>query len=157
MYEDRRYNLHKGGFMMEKITKMIVINSSKLLPSDVAMKLYETKDDIMVKETCFGIMVSGEREILDPLLVNVCRFGSFGVFIKERGFAPGEPFRCRATRRGGAKPGFHNMENEDKILPHIAAALKALDRGEVPGPKKKTKKLDIDKLKAIIKETEVSK
>ena len=104
---------------MEKITKMIVINSSKLLPSDVAMKLYETKDDIMVKETCFGIMVSGERAILDPLLVNIRKLDPYGIFIKERGFAPGEPFRCRATRRGGARPGFHNLETEDKILPHI--------------------------------------
>ncbi|VVB56035.1 Uncharacterised protein [uncultured archaeon] len=142
---------------MEKITKMIVINSSKLLPSDVAMKLYETKDDIMVKETCFGIMVSGERAILDPLLSNIRKLDPYGIFIKERGFAPGEPFRCRATRRGGARPGFHNLETEDKILPHIASALKALDRGEIPGQKKQTKKLDIDKLKAIIKETEVSK
>ncbi|CAG1004457.1 MAG: hypothetical protein MPEBLZ_02251 [Candidatus Methanoperedens nitroreducens] len=142
---------------MEKITKMIVINSSKLLPSDVAMKLYETKDDIIVKETCFGIMVSGERAILDPLLANIRKLDPYGIFIKERGFAPGEPFRCRATRRGGARPGFHNLETEDKILPHIAAALKALDRGDIPGPKKQTKKLDIDKLKAIIKETEVSK
>jgi hypothetical protein len=48
---------------MEIITKMIVINSSKLLPSDVAIKLYESKADVMVKETCFGVMVSGEREI----------------------------------------------------------------------------------------------
>ncbi|NJD53139.1 MAG: methanogenesis marker 6 protein [Candidatus Methanoperedens sp.] len=142
---------------MEKITKMIVINSSKLLPSDVAMKLYETKDDIMVKETCFGIMVSGERAVLDPLLSNIRKLDPYGIFIKERGFAPGEPFRCRATRRGGARPGFHNLETEDKILPHIANALKSLDRGEIPGPKKQTKKLDIDKLKAIIKETEVSK
>ena len=141
---------------MEKITKMIVINSSKLLPSDVAMKLYETKDDIIVKETCFGIMVSGEREILDPLLVNIRKLDPYGIFIKERGFAPGEPFRCRATRRGGAKPGFHNLENEDKILPHIANALKALDRGEIPKEKIRTKKLDIDKLKEIIKQTEVT-
>ncbi len=141
---------------MEKITKMIVINSSKLLPSDVAMKLYETKDDIMVKETCFGIMVSGEREILDPLLVNIRKLDPYGIFIKERGFAPGEPFRCRATRRGGARPGFHNLENEDKILPHIANALKALDRGEIPEEKIRTKKLDIDKLKEIIKQTEVT-
>lgn len=139
---------------MEKITKMIVINSSKLLPSDVAMKLYETKDDIMVKETCFGIMVTGEREILDPLLVNIRKLDPYGIFIKERGFAPGEPFRCRATRRGGAKPGFHNLENEDKLLPHIANALKALDRGEIPKPKIQKRKLDIDKLKEIIKQTE---
>ncbi len=140
---------------METITKMIVINSSKLLPSDVAIKLYESKADVMVKETCFGVMVSGEREIVDSLLSDIRKLDPYGIFIKERGFAPGEPYRCRATRRGGAKPGFHNLENEDKLLPHIASALKALDRGEIPIPKKQTKKLDIDKFKEIIKESEV--
>jgi putative methanogenesis marker protein 6 len=140
---------------METITKMIVINSSKLLPSDVAIKLYESKADVMVKETCFGVMVSGEREIVDSLLSDIRKLDPYGIFIKERGFAPGEPYRCRATRRGGAKPGFHNLENEDKLLPHIASALKALDRGEIPIRKKQTKKLDIDKFKEIIKESEV--
>ncbi len=140
---------------METITKMIVINSSKLLPSDVAIKLYESKADVMVKETCFGVMVSGEREIVDSLLFEIRKLDPYGIFIKERGFAPGEPYRCRATRRGGAKPGFHNLENEDKLLPHIASALKALDRGEIPIRKKQTKKLDIDKFKEIIKESEV--
>lgn len=140
---------------METITKMIVINSSKLLPSDVAIKLYESRADVMVKETCFGVMVSGEREIVDSLLSDIRKLDPYGIFIKERGFAPGEPYRCRATRRGGAKPGFHNLENEDKLLPHIASALKALDRGEIPIQKKQTKKLDIDKFKEIIKESEV--
>jgi putative methanogenesis marker protein 6 len=140
---------------METITKMVVINSSKLLPSDVAMKLYESRADVMIKETCFGVMVSGEREVVDLLLSNVRKLDPYGIFIKERGFAPGEPYRCRATRRGGARPGFHNLETEDKILPHIASALKSLDRGEIPGQKKQMKKLDIDKFKEIIKGTEV--
>ena len=140
---------------METITKMIVINSSKLLPSDVVIKLYESKADVMVKETCFGVMVSGEREIVDSLLSDIRKLDPYGIFVKERGFAPGESFRCRATRRGGARPGFHNLENEDKLLPHIASALKALDRGEIPILKKQTKKLDIDKFKKIIKESEV--
>ena len=140
---------------METITKMVIINSSKLLPSDVAMKLYESRADVMIKETCFGVMVSGEREVVDSLLSNIRKLDPYGIFIKERGFAPGEPYRCRATRRGGARPGFHNLETEDKILPHIASALKSLDRGEIPGQKKQTKKLDIDKFKEIIKGTEV--
>ncbi|MCX9080880.1 MAG: methanogenesis marker 6 protein [Candidatus Methanoperedens sp.] len=140
---------------METITKMIVINSSKLLPSDVAIKLYESKAEVMVKETCFGVMVSGERDIVDSLLLEIRKLDPYGIFIKERGFAPGEPYRCRATRRGGAKPGFHNLENDDKLLPHIASALKALDRGEIPIQKKQTKKLNIDKFKEIIKESEV--
>jgi len=141
---------------MDAITKMVVINSSKVLPSDVVIKLYESNVDIMIKETCFGVMVSGEREVVDALLREIRKLDPYGIFIKERGFAPGEPYRCRATRRGGARPGFHNLENEDKILPHIASALKALDRGEIPSEQKKTKKLDLDKFKEIIKGTEVA-
>lgn len=140
---------------MDTVTKMIVVKSSKLLPSDVAIKLYQLKPDVMVKETCFGVMVSGERSIVDPLLLEIRKLDPYGIFIKERGFSPGEPYRCRATRRGGARPGFHNLENEDKLLPHIASALKALDKGEIPVEKKQKTKLDICKLKEIIKEYEV--
>ncbi len=139
---------------MATITKMIVINSSRLLPSDVAIKLYESGADVTVKETCFGVMVSGEREVVDTLLKSIRKLDPYGIFIKERGFAPGERFRCRATRRGGARPGFHNLETEDKILPLIASALRTLESGEIPAKKKQKKKLEIDKLKEIIKETE---
>jgi putative methanogenesis marker protein 6 len=97
-------------------------------------------------------MVTGERQVVDSLLSNIRKMDPYGIFIKERGFAPGEPYRCRATRRGGARPGFHNLESEDKLLPHIASALRALDKGEIPNLKQKKKKLDIEKLKNIIKE-----
>jgi putative methanogenesis marker protein 6 len=141
---------------MDPITKMVVINSEKVLPSDVVIKLYESNADVIIKETCFGIIVSGERSVVEPLLSNIRKMDPYGIFIKERGLAPGEPYRCRATRRGGARPGFHTLETEDKILPHIASALRALDRGEVPEQKQKNKKLDVEKLKQIIKEAEVS-
>ncbi|MCX9012248.1 MAG: methanogenesis marker 6 protein [Candidatus Methanoperedens sp.] len=141
---------------MDPITKMVVINSTKVLPSDVVIKLYESNADVMIKETCFGIIVSGERSAVEPLLRSIRSMDPYGIFIKERGLAPGEPYRCRATRRGGARPGFHTLETEDKILPYIASALKALDRGEIPKQKQKKKKLDVEKLKQIIKEAEVS-
>ncbi len=140
---------------MDKITKMMVINSSKVLPSDVVVKLYESNADVMIKETCFGVMVSGERDVVDKLLSEARKMDPYGIFIKERGFAPGEPYRCRATRRGGARPGFHMLETEDRILPQIAEALRALDSGEVPAKKQMKKKLDLEKLKEII-EKEVS-
>lgn len=141
---------------MDTITKMVVINSTKVLPSDVIIKLYESNADVMIKETCFGVMVSGEREVVDTLLRSIRNMDPYGIFIKERGFAPGEPYRCRATRRGGARPGFHTLQTEDKILPHIASALRALDKGEIPKLKQKKKKLDVEKLKEIIKESEVA-
>ncbi len=141
---------------MDTITKMVVINSSKVLPSDVVIKLYESNADVLIKETCFGVMVSGERQVVDNLLSIIRKMDPYGIFVKERGFAPGEPYRCRATRRGGARPGFHNLESEDKLLPYIASALRALDKGEIPRLKQKKEKLDIEKLKSIIKGTEVS-
>ena len=141
---------------MDKITKMMVINSSKVLPSDVVIKLYESNADVMIKETCFGVMVSGERDVVNKLLYEARKMDPYGIFIKERGFAPGEPNRCRATRRGGARPGFHMLETEDKLLPQIAEALRALDRGEVPPKKQMKKKLDLEKLKEIIEKAEVS-
>jgi putative methanogenesis marker protein 6 len=141
---------------MDKITKMMVINSSKVLPSDVVIKLYESNSDVMIKETCFGVMVSGERDVVDKLLSEIRKMDPYGIFIKERGFAPGEPHRCRATRRGGARPGFHMLEIEEKILPHIAQGLRALDKGEIPRHKMKKKKLEIEKLKEIIEKAEVS-
>lgn len=141
---------------MDAITKMVVINSAKVLPSDVVIKLYESNADVMIKETCFGVMVSGERAIVDALLGSIRKMDPYGIFIKERGFSPGEPYRCRATRRGGARPGFHALETENKILPHIASALRALDKGEVPVQKPHKRKLDVEKLKEIIKESEVT-
>ncbi len=139
---------------MDTITKMVVINSTKVLPSDVVIKLYESNADVMIKETCFGVMVSGERSVVDALLVGIRRMDPYGIFIKERGLSPGEPYRCRATRRGGARPGFHTLETEEKLLPHIASALRALDRGEIPMQRNKKKKLDVEKLKEIIREIE---
>lgn len=137
---------------MDTLTKMVVINSQKVLPSDVVIKLYESNADVMIKETCFGVIVSGERSVVNELLDKIRKMDPYGIFIKERGLAPGEQYRCRATRRGGARPGFHGIETENKMLPLIAAALKALDKGEIPIPKTRKKKLDVERLKEIIKE-----
>lgn len=141
---------------MDTITKMVVINSTTVLPSDVVIRLYESNADVMIKETCFGVLVSGERKVVESLLSNIRKMDPYGIFIKERGLSPGEPYRCRATRRGGARPGFHTLQTEDKILPYIASALKALDKGEIPRQMQQKKKLDIEKLKKIIEETEVA-
>ncbi len=141
---------------MDTIIKMIVINSTKILPSDVVIKLYESNADVMIKETCFGVMISGERMVVNRLLSEIRNMDPYGMFIKERGFMPGEPIRCRATRHGGARPGFHMLETEDRLLPHIAEGLMALDKGEVPVKKEIKKKLDLEKLKEIISKAEVS-
>ncbi len=47
------------------------------------------------------------------------------IFIKDRGFPPGDPRRCRGHRGGGARPGFYMMQHESEILPLISRALEA--------------------------------
>lgn len=138
---------------MSRITKMVVVRSDKILPSDVMIKIYELRTNAMVKETCFGVMVTGEQEEVDGLIRQVRALDPFGIFVKERAFAPGETFRCRATRGGGPRPGFHNLEREDKRLPGIIEGLKAVERGEIPQARKARKKLKVDKLKEIVQQS----
>ena len=44
------------------------------------------------------------------------------IFTKERGFAPGDPRRCRG-HRFGPREGFHQMEKEYRILGFVSEAL----------------------------------
>jgi len=48
-----------------KVTKYVITSSeSDILPSDIAMKIYGSKYDVNVKETCFGVVVSGEEDVI---------------------------------------------------------------------------------------------
>jgi putative methanogenesis marker protein 6 len=102
-------------------------------------------------------LVTGEREVVENLILDIRKLDPYGIFIKERGFSPGEPFRCRSYRHGGSKPGFHNLQNDDAMLTYIASGLKALDRGEIPVETNRKKKLDIDTFIEIIKGSEEAK
>ncbi|MDM7940787.1 MAG: methanogenesis marker 6 protein [Methanothrix sp.] len=134
-----------------KVTKYVITSSeSDILPSDIAMKIYGSKYDVSVKETCFGVMVSGEEEVVNALVKDIRALDPAGIFIKDRGFPPGDPRRCRGHRGGGARPGFYMIESESKMLPMISRALAS--SGEVlPIPEKK-KPLLPSRLEEIIKE-----
>jgi len=49
------------------ISKMIVLHSTFTLPSDLVIRIYESKADITVKETCFGLIIEGKRSIVDEV------------------------------------------------------------------------------------------
>lgn len=134
-----------------KVTKYVITSSeSDILPSDIAMKIYGSKYDVSVKETCFGVMVNGEEEVVDALVKDIRALDPAGIFIKDRGFPPGDPRRCRGHRGGGARPGFYMIESESKMLPMISRALAS--SGEVfPIPEKK-KPLLPSRLEEIVKE-----
>jgi putative methanogenesis marker protein 6 len=140
------------------VTKYIVVESPTLTPAELAIFAYEVSDGVMIKETCFGLAVSGAEDVVDRLIEKLRTVDPDHIFTKDRGFVPGDPRRCRANL-GGARPGFHGIEFETTVLPYVSAGLKELrtrDAGTIPAPRSplEKKKLDIYTLKKLIEAQE---
>ena len=134
------------------VTKYVITSSeSNILPSDIAMKIYGSKYDVLVKETCFGVIVNGEEDVVNALIKEIRSLDPAGIFIKDRGFPPGDPRRCRGRRGGGARPGFYMIESESKMLPMISRALASEGEETETIPEKK-QPLSIKRMDEIVKE-----
>lgn len=133
----------------EKITKMVVISDIEL-PSDIAISAYKVSSDVTIKETCYGLMVTGKREDVDKVVDAVRKLSPTKIFVKERGFPPGDERRCRANRGGGPRPGFHQLKNELDILPDIGKGLVLVERGNKSVSLPVEKGLPVDVFKRII-------
>ncbi|HOW14830.1 methanogenesis marker 6 protein [Methanosarcina sp.] len=141
----------------EEITKYIVISSEKVLPADAAMKIYESEFPVKVKETCFGLIVTGLKEDVIAVVEKIRQLDKNHIFIKDRGFPAGDERRCRATRGGGPRPGFHFLREEVEMLPAIGAALDELEAKESVKKKQKEKsRIKVSELEKII-EAELSR
>jgi putative methanogenesis marker protein 6 len=132
------------------ITKIVVISSDSVLPIDAAMKVYGSETAITIKETCFGTMVNGPRDAVNRVVDELRAMDRNHIFVKERGFHPGDERRCRAVRGGGPRPGFHYLREEVQMLPMISKALDAYDRHIPPAEVHYKEKLEVKKLKDII-------
>ena len=136
-----------------EITKYIVISSDIVLPADAAMKIYESEFPVIVKETCFGLIVTGPEEDVLAVVEKIQQMDKNHIFIKERGFPAGDERRCRAGRGGGPRPGFHFLREEVKMLPAIGAALDELEANESVKEKRKEKsRLKVSDLEKLIEE-----
>jgi putative methanogenesis marker protein 6 len=133
----------------DRITKIVVIDSESVLPSDAAMQIYASETAITIKETCFGTMVTGPEDAVNRVVEEVRSLDHNHIFVKERGFAPGDERRCRASRGGGPRPGFHYLRQEVQTLPLIGRALEDYEIGRVPEPSAVREKLPVSKLKEI--------
>ncbi|MGB9371274.1 MAG: methanogenesis marker 6 protein [Halobacteriota archaeon] len=137
----------------DEVTKMVVLaDSSPILPSELALRAYELSTDAVVKETCFGLIVTGSEKAVNEAIEELRRLDPSGIFVKDRGFPPGDSRRCRAVRGGGPRPGFHQLEKESAILPNISYGLETIDDPLDAKERKKHDKLKIDRLIEIIEE-----
>jgi len=137
-----------------KATKYVVTSQdSDVLPSDIALKIYELGREINVKETCFGVIIDGEEEDIEATVKEVRAMDPSNIFIKDRGFPPGDPRRCRGHRGGGARPGFYMMQHESEILPLISRGLASEAEGEeVPSSIGAKKRPSLEELEEMIEE-----
>ncbi len=135
------------------ITKLVVTGSDSVLPIDTAMQIYESNTDIVIKETCFGTMVTGPRDAVEKVVKEVVDLDKNHIFVKERGFPPGDERRCRASRGGGARPGFYFLKEESMMLPMIGNALDKYDKHVPLKETEHKKKLGAKDLQDIIEST----
>ena len=104
------------------VTVYIFIESTDFTPEDIAVRAYEIAPGAMVKETCFGLQVTGKPEEVDGIVEKIRALDPAHVFVKDRGFPPGDPRRCRANL-GGARPGFHGHEYELSLIENVSRGL----------------------------------
>jgi len=124
-----------------KVTKYVITGQdSDVLPSDIALKIYELGREINIKETCFGVIIDGEEEDIKATVEEIRAMDQSNIFIKDRGFPPGDPRRCRGHRGGGARPGFYMMQYESELLPLISRGLASEARGEEAPPEAASRK-----------------
>ncbi len=140
------------------VTRYVVIESLTVTPAELAIRAYEISQGVMIKETCFGLAINGEEPVVTDLIAKLRAVDPDHIFVKDRGFVPGDPRRCRANL-GGARPGFHGIEYETTVLPYVSHGLTELRSrsvSDVPAPESplETKKLDVYKLKKIIEAQE---
>jgi putative methanogenesis marker protein 6 len=136
------------------VTKYVVVESFDITPADLGVRAYEIANGAMIKETCFGLVIMGKEEEVDRVIKELRKIDPDHIFVKDRGFPPGDPRRCRANL-GGARPGYHGMEYEMTVIPYVShglEAIKARDIKTVPQPQNPLAHvaLDIGRLKKLI-------
>lgn len=127
------------------VTKYVFIDSPNVTPQTLAIRAYEISEGVMIKETCFGLQVTGKPDEVQTLIRELRTVDPAHIFVKDRGFPPGDPRRCRANL-GGARPGYYGHEFESGILRFISHGLEEIGSQTAPVRKFEKKRMDEGKL-----------
>lgn len=109
------------------VTKYVFVDSPDTTPQDIATAAYEVAQGVMIKETCFGCQITGTPDDVGRIVDHLRKLDPYRIFVKDRGFPPGDARRCRADL-GGARPGYLGHEFEMKMAPYISFGLEAVDK-----------------------------
>lgn len=136
------------------VTKYMVVESFDITPADLAVRAYEIAQGVTIKETCFGLVINGTEQEVGRVIRELRKIDPAHIFVKDRGFPPGDPRRCRANL-GGARPGYHGMEQEMTVISYISKGLEAVEEHDTknilePENPREHPTLDILRLKKLI-------
>jgi putative methanogenesis marker protein 6 len=132
-------------------TRYIVLApDSDMTPDQLARTIHSYELDVVVNETCFGVVVSGKTPEIRKTVLEVRKLDPNRIFTKVRGFPVGDPRRCRANK--GSRPGFAQLEKEWKDLVLIEKGLQCAERGDPLPVCKKKVKMPVKDLAKICKE-----
>ncbi len=135
------------------VTKYVFIESYKATPDDIAARAYEVSGQVMIKETCFGLQITGREEEVERVIAHIRALDPAHIYVKDRGFPPGDPRRCRANL-GGARPGYFGHEYEMGFIRRISMGLEQLDaasqRPANESEQKETEGLSVKRLMELI-------
>lgn len=116
------------------VTRYVFVESPHITPQQLTMRAYEISHGVLIKETCFGLQITGSPDEVKEITDALRKMDPPYIFIKDRGFPPGDPRRCRANL-GGARPGYYGHEFEMGLVRYVSKGLLALYRGESPDEK----------------------
>ncbi len=141
---------HNGKKSPDEVTRMIILGpSADISSSELVRKLHMMELSLTIKSTCYGAAISGEKEDVEKAVTQIRELDPYNIFIKDRGFPPGDPRRCRA-KRGGAREGFHQLEKEFELLDDVSKALKNPQKVQV----KKSQKISPEEFRKIAEKCE---
>lgn len=125
----RNKNVKKPLSGQKEITKIVAVSSDKVLPADAAQAAYASGYPVTLKETCYGLVLTGTEENVNAVVKIVQDLDKNHIFVKDRGFPAGDPRRCRATRNGGQRPGFYTLHEEISKMGTVGDALDNYEAG----------------------------
>ncbi|WP_409200731.1 methanogenesis marker 6 protein [Methanobrevibacter sp. DSM 116169] len=141
-------DLSKEDMDPDTVTRMIILGpKANVSEMEVVNNLHLLNLPITIKHTCYGAMVSGKEEDVLKSIKEIRKLDPNNIFTKDRGFPPGDPRRCRGHRLG-PREGYHQMEDEFKLLGDVSDALSKRCEVNI----EHDEPINYDELKDIIKE-----
>ncbi|MCL1810744.1 MAG: methanogenesis marker protein 6 [Methanomassiliicoccaceae archaeon] len=132
----------------ERETRIFMISpNSMMTPDQLVREIHAMGKGVTAKETCYGTLVEGSRELVREVLAAVREKHPYDIYSKVRAYPTGDPRRCRAQH--GTRPGYSQLEAEWEALPLIQHGIICSERGEAFETPKEKDKLPPEEFKKI--------